>query len=171
MFVYKNDDMYISIKAWMSKEQYELGDSIDRDTMKDQVEHVSKLPFAFHHVALMPDGHIGYGMPIGGVFASKGYVSPNMVGVDIGCGMGYIQTNIKVSSFRECRTKDGQNLVWAILANIARNIPTGFNHHNVDQDHWFPDYEGEGKPLQQYPVLNEEYKSSLRQIGTLGGGK
>lgn len=155
----------LPIKAWMTKEQYELGDAIDRDTMKDQVEHVAALPFGFHHVAIMPDGHIGYGCPIGTVFASKGYVVPNMVGVDIGCGMGYIQTNIPVASFKDIKTKDGQNLIWAMLANITRNIPVGFNHHKDDQENWCTTTSDAWGP-----VLWEEYESSLRQLGTLGGG-
>ena len=45
-------------------------------------------PMVFHHVALMPDCHLGYGMPIGGVIVSREAVIPNAVGVDIGCGMG-----------------------------------------------------------------------------------
>jgi len=52
-----------------------------------QAENLADLPFLFKHVALMPDCHQGYGMPIGGVIATKGVVIPNAVGVDIGCGM------------------------------------------------------------------------------------
>ncbi len=50
-----------------------------------QAKNLAKLPFAFHHVALMPDSHKGYGMPIGGVLATKDVIIPNAVGVDIGC--------------------------------------------------------------------------------------
>jgi len=167
MHIYKPENG-VPIKAWMSQEQYELGDSIDRDTMKDQVEHVAKLPFAFHHVALMPDGHIGYGMPIGGVFASKGYVSPNMVGKDIGCGMGYVQTNIPVASFKDVTTKNKQNLIWAMLSTITRNIPVGFNHHKFDQEDWLA---GADLMSEIPPIIMQEYASSLKQLGTLGGGK
>lgn len=173
MYIYKPNSPIIGIpiKTWMTQEQYELEDAIDRDTMKDQVEHVAALPFGFHHVALMPDGHIGYGCPIGTVFASKGYVVPNMVGVDIGCGMGYVQTNIPVASFRNIKTKDGQNLIWAMLANITRAIPVGFNHHKEKQDSWFPNYSGEDNPFSGiHKVLSEEWESSLYQLGTLGGG-
>jgi tRNA-splicing ligase RtcB len=37
--------------------------------------------------ALMPDAHLGYGLPVGGVLATEGAVIPWAVGVDIGCGM------------------------------------------------------------------------------------
>lgn len=43
----------------------------------------------------MPDCHSGYGMPIGGVLASKNVIVPNAVGVDIGCGMIAIKTDIQ----------------------------------------------------------------------------
>ena len=37
-----------------------------------QAHNLAKLPFAYHHIALMPDTHHGYGMPIGGVLATQG---------------------------------------------------------------------------------------------------
>ena len=45
----------------------------------------------------MPDTHEGYGMPIGGVLASRGVIIPNAVGVDIGCGMCAVKTNIPMN--------------------------------------------------------------------------
>ncbi|MBE3076515.1 MAG: RtcB family protein, partial [Actinobacteria bacterium] len=52
------------------------------------------MPFAVGHVALMPDAHVGYGMPIGGVIAAEGQVIPHAVGLDIGCGMRTWSTGI-----------------------------------------------------------------------------
>ena len=46
----------------------------------------------------MPDTHAGKGMPIGGVIAAKDVIIPNAVGVDIGCGMVFTATNVKVCS-------------------------------------------------------------------------
>ena len=51
----------------------------------EQVRNIANFPYAFHHVAVMPDAHQGYGMPIGGVLATKEVIIPNAVGVDIGC--------------------------------------------------------------------------------------
>src|SRR5574343_1844495 len=65
------------------------------ESAMEQIINLSNLPFAFHHVAIMPDVHSGYGMPIGGVLATKGVIIPNTVGVDIGCGMGAVKTTIK----------------------------------------------------------------------------
>jgi tRNA-splicing ligase RtcB (3'-phosphate/5'-hydroxy nucleic acid ligase) len=52
------------------------------NTAVGQALNLAQLPFAFHHVALMPDTHSGYGMPIGGVFAAQGAIIPNAVGVN-----------------------------------------------------------------------------------------
>ena len=55
---------------------------------------LANLPFVYKWVALMPDTHQGYGMPIGGVIATEDIIIPNAVGVDIGCGMAFVETNI-----------------------------------------------------------------------------
>ena len=65
------------------------------DGALEQAKNLANLPFAFKHIAIMPDSHLGYGMPIGGVMATKGVVVPNAVGVDIGCGMCAVKTSLK----------------------------------------------------------------------------
>lgn len=85
----------VHIKSWASK--------LEEDTLK-QAENVARLPFVHHHVALMPDAHFGYGVPIGGVFASKGVVIPNAVGVDIGCFTG--DTKVPLLKGGEMSLKD-----------------------------------------------------------------
>ena len=52
------------------------------DGAMEQANHLAALPFAFHHIALMPDVHQGYGMPIGGVMATTDMIVPNAVGVN-----------------------------------------------------------------------------------------
>ena len=61
----------------------------------DQLRNVATLPFVFHHVAAMPDVHAGMGATIGSVIATKGAVIPAAVGVDVGCGMLAVRTNLK----------------------------------------------------------------------------
>jgi len=60
----------------------------------EQAINIANLPFAFKHIAIMPDCHQGYGMPIGGVMATKDVIIPNAVGVDIGCGMIAVETSL-----------------------------------------------------------------------------
>ena len=52
-----------------------------------QAKNLANLPFAYKHIAIIPDSHVGYGMPIGSILTTSGVVVSNAVGVDIGCGM------------------------------------------------------------------------------------
>ena len=70
--------------------------SIDPHAWKE-IMNLASLPFVFHHLAFMPDLHDGMGMPIGGILATKNVIIPNAVGVDIGCGMCAVKTNMKLS--------------------------------------------------------------------------
>ena len=56
-----------------------------------QINDLRALPFVYKHIAIMPDCHQGYGMPIGGVLATNGVIVPNAVGVDIGCGVRVVE--------------------------------------------------------------------------------
>lgn len=123
----------------------------------------------------MPDTHVGYGMPIGGVIATRRTIIPNAVGVDIGCGMVFFKTNIPVRLIRECKTGQGK-LVEAITKNILRDIPVGFAHHQKKQK---SDYlsgllaggSGFTREMDAHPQLADRcFPSAFKQLGTLGGG-
>jgi tRNA-splicing ligase RtcB len=85
----------------------------------DQAKNLANLPFTFKHVAIMPDAHMGYGMPIGGVLATENVVIPNAVGVDIGCGMCAVKTNIEP----EC----GPEKLNKVLDLIRQRVPNGLD--------------------------------------------
>ena len=59
-----------------------------------QLENLALMPFIYKHIAVMPDVHTGKGSTIGSVIATDGAIIPAAVGVDIGCGMMAIQTQI-----------------------------------------------------------------------------
>lgn len=59
-----------------------------------QATNCANLSVAFHHVAVMADGHQGYGVPVGAVLALDGAISPYAVGNDIGCGMALVPTGL-----------------------------------------------------------------------------
>ena len=90
-----------------------------------QIKNLANLPFAFKHIAIMPDSHQGYGMPIGGVLATKGVIIPNAVGVDIGCGMCAFKTSL---------TELDTETLKKIMGEIRKVVPVGFNHHKKEQD-------------------------------------
>ncbi|MBF0102100.1 MAG: RtcB family protein [Desulfobacterales bacterium] len=140
-------------------------EQIEKDALT-QAENLSKHPVIFHHVALMPDCHVGYGMPIGGVGALKRAISPNMVGVDIGCGMGAIETTIPVSDL-------AKETIRKILTQVKSVIPRGEgNAHKKDQD-WneFDRYSDTQDNNFYKGWWNKDvWKLAKRNLGTLGGG-
>ena len=95
MFVLQNETGRYPLKIWLENEK-ELEASC-----REQAYHLTELPFLRGWVCLMPDTHAGMGMPIGGVIAAKDVIVPNAVGVDIGCGMAYVRTNVPVSGDKE----------------------------------------------------------------------
>ena len=103
------------IKSWCREPE---------DGVLQQAINLANLPFLHKWVALMPDTHQGYGMPIGGVIACKNVVIPNAVGVDIGCGMCAVRTDLRVEQLTTKKLK-------RILGEIRAWIPTGFSHHQA----------------------------------------
>ena len=136
----------LPIKLWL--------DDIEPGALQ-QVKNIANFPYAIQHVAIMPDAHQGYGMPIGGVLAVKGVIIPNAVGVDIGCGMCAVKTDIT-----DVTTKQLTN----VMTDIRKSIPLGMNRHKKPQDkNLMPDM-----PLG--PIAEREFGNALKQLGTLGGG-
>jgi tRNA-splicing ligase RtcB len=143
----------LEIKLWT--------DDIEKGAYR-QIINLSLHPHAKKHIAIMPDCHEGFGMPIGGVLATSGVVIPNAVGVDIGCGMSAVRTNL--SGIMTNNLKD-------IMSGIRTVIPLGFKHHNRSQgSQRMPDPFVLGFDPMELPVVSREYESALRQVGTLGGG-
>ena len=136
----------IPIKMWL--------DEIE-DNALAQAKNLANLKFAFKWVAIMPDSHSGYGMPIGGVLATEQVVSPNCVGVDIGCGMVAVKTSL---------TEINVDAIKTIMGKVRKVVPVGFNHQKDNQE-WIgfdaaPDI----------PIIQKELSSARKQLGTLGGG-
>jgi tRNA-splicing ligase RtcB len=145
----------VPIKSWVEFDKLE-------ESAREQALNLSSLPFTFKHVALMPDCHFGYGMPIGGVLATRGVIIPNAVGVDIGCGMCAVSTSLKSKDISISTIKE-------ILGEIRKVIPIGYSHHKEPQDiTLMPDITA---ILQvEDGVVNKEYDNARTQLGTLGGG-
>lgn len=125
-----------------------------------QAKNLANLPFAFKHIAIMPDSHQGYGMPIGGVLATKGVVIPNAVGVDIGCGMCAVKTSL---------TELDTETLKHIMGEIRKVVPVGFNKHKEKQEESLMPEIG-GTEIDLRNVIGREYNNALKSLGTLGGG-
>lgn len=94
------------------------------DSAMEQMKVLAQLPFV-KYACLMPDAHLGQNMPIGGVIACENVVIPDSVGVDIGCGMGAVKTNLHKSEL------DNEDIRKQILHSLSRGIPVGFNHNST----------------------------------------
>lgn len=164
MFEIRNGDAGHPIKVWLKNE-----DCLE-DTCLEQAYHLSQLPFVYKWVCLMPDTHTGKGMPIGGVFAAKDTVVPNAVGVDIGCGMVFTATNVKVADVKEVQTGNG-TMFQSLVGSLMREIPVGRAKHRTPQFCRTLDTAKENWELyEKNPELEELFEDGYLQIGTLGGG-
>jgi tRNA-splicing ligase RtcB len=147
----------VPIKMWL--------DNIETGAMT-QAMNLANLPMAFQHIAIMPDSHQGYGMPIGAVMASRDYVFPNAVGVDIGCGMCAMKTSITDA----VSTEDLKRIMGGsqeYKGGIRSSIPVGYNHKSKKcPEDWMPYHEH----INSLKIVQQEYGSAQKQLGTLGGG-
>ncbi len=148
----------VPVKCW--------ADDADEQTLR-QARNVAGLPVAVRHVALMPDAHVGFGMPIGGVVAVRDAIIPYAVGMDIGCGMSAWPTGVPTAKVRKH--------IEDLVASVQSRIPVGFQHRTPK--------EGRKLAEEHCPEIFERFEGTdpkkaflsghakiIEQIGTLGGG-
>ena len=159
MWIMKDPDMRIPAKVWAGAVE---------ESAQAQIRNLCQLPFA-KFVSVMPDVHCGYGMPIGTVLATQGYVIPNAVGVDIGCGM--VAAKTLLTEIDTQALKDAMGL-------IRQTVPVGFEHHKASQMEPVdllialmaqPGF-GQGDYLPDHPIVEQQLQRATHQLGTLGGG-
>lgn len=164
MFVIYDENTKYPVKVWLADQT-----KLETNCM-EQAYHLSRLPFLHKWVCLMPDTHAGKGMPIGGVIAAKDVIIPNAVGVDIGCGMDFIPTNIRMEDIRKVQTGNG-SLIQAMIGSIMRAVPLNAERYKEPQKSQVLDqakqeigkYE---KDIELLPLIEDGYY----QVGSLGGG-
>src|SRR3981081_347314 len=104
----------VPIKAWTKGVPLE-------DQACKQLLNVAQLPFIFTWVAAMPDVHWGIGATVGSVIPTKGAIIPAAVGVDIGCGMMAVQTDLNA--------RDLPDNLKTIRGVIEKAVPHGRPNH------------------------------------------
>src|SRR5262249_14424955 len=109
----------VPIKAWTR------GVAIEEQAQK-QLLNVAQLPFIFKWVAAMPDVHWGIGATVGSVIPTKGAIIPAAVGVDIGCGMMAVQTDLNA--------RDLPDNLKGIRSAIEAAVPHGRTNHGGKGD-------------------------------------
>ena len=104
----------VPIKAWTKGVPVE-------DQARQQLINAAQLPFIFKWIAAMPDVHWGVGATVGSVIPTKGAIIPAAVGVDIGCGMMAVQTDLNA--------RDLPDNLKGIRAAIEAAVPHGRTNH------------------------------------------
>jgi tRNA-splicing ligase RtcB len=124
-------------------------------------KNVASLPFVYKHVSLMPDVHLGKGALVGSVIATQEAIIPAAVGVDIGCGMGAIQTPFTADQL--------EGKLKKIRLDIEADIPVGFNE-NKEIEKSIYNWQGWKSFKELHAGVQHLENKALRQMGSLGGG-
>ncbi len=125
-----------------------------------QMENACQLPISVRG-ALMPDAHLGYGLPIGGVLGTRDAVIPYAVGVDIACRMKLTVLDIPDSTI----DNDDEQLINAINRETRFGIGASFRKGRDRRQHAVMDEDWSVSPVTQ------EFKDKAwKQLGTSGSG-
>ena len=133
---------------------------------RQQLVNISTLPIVHHHVAAMPDVHLGIGATVGSVIPTKSAIIPAAVGVDIGCGMIATRLSLTAKDIDEPSLKK-------VFNQISRDVPVGFEQHDDAVADVKPFQKGLKRILDKHPGVQKRVgkRSDWRlQLGSLGGG-
>ncbi|MFC7073480.1 RtcB family protein [Halovenus rubra] len=114
-------DMRVPARVLASEE---LLSEIKEDKTLTQLHNTTQLPGIQEYALCMPDGHQGYGFPVGGVAgidAEDGCISPGAVGYDINCGVRMVKTNLRYEDIQGTE----EDLVNALFANVPTGLGGG----------------------------------------------
>ena len=133
------------------------------DNCRLQAEAISRVPIMEGYLALMPDAHHGFGPPVGSALLTRDAVMPYAVGVDIGCGMIAVETDLQRGEFRGREAR--------VLEKVRQYIPSGVgkSHHSppLSASAFFEEY---GPPPGRSLVKAGLDAVARNQFGTLGSG-
>ena len=165
MRTFHDGDMRVPVKLWADAVTVE-------QAAMEQILHVASLPVVGPHVAIMPDAHWGNGACVGSVIPTKAAIIPAAVGVDLGCGMMAVRTDLSVN--------DLTGKMAAIREAIEHQIPVGGPGIRGSWDQrastpqrvmrvWEQEFDDAyARILAKHPKLPE--KPTWTQLGTLGTG-
>ncbi len=109
--------------------------AMQRDRTLKQAVNAAKLPGIERQMLVMPDGHEGYGFPVGGVAAfgaDDGIISPGAIGFDINCGVRLIRTELKASEIRGKMGRLMDALFKNIPSGVGSKLNTGFTYRDLE---------------------------------------
>lgn len=184
----EKEDMKVPVTIYANERL--LSDMVADRTL-DQAVNVTTLPGVQKHIAVLPDGHEGYGFPVGGVAAmdlEEGVISPGGVGYDINCGVRLIRTDLTEN--------DVKGVIDSLVNELFRAIPSGVGSEGslslsksqldelvVQGVHWAIDRgygyehdanvceeEGNMEGANPSKVSDTARKRGSQQLGSLGSG-
>lgn len=183
-----NTEMRVPCAIYANKE---LLEKMRSDRTLQQCVNVSTLPGIQKHAITLPDGHEGYGFPIGGVAAfdqEEGIISPGGVGYDINCGVRLLRTNLTVQDIKDKLTRIVDTMFKLIPSGLGSRGKVRLTAHELDevlengvgwaiaQGYGWPEdaehCEEEGRMPEANPqkVSPTAKKRGASQLGTLGSG-
>jgi tRNA-splicing ligase RtcB len=161
------------------------------DRTLDQAVNVTTLPGVQKHIAVLPDGHEGYGFPVGGVAAmdlEEGVISPGGVGYDINCGVRLIRTDLTENDIRGVIDRLVNELFRAIPAGLGSEGTISLSKSQLDEVaaegvRWAIErgygYDGDANVCEEegymrganpLKVSDTAKKRGSQQLGSLGSG-
>ena len=148
----------MSVRIW--------GNDIEQGTL-NQAERTARLPIVAGHVALMPDAHVGIGATVGSVIPTQNAIIPAAVGVDIGCGMIAVETDLHAGQLPD----DMQPLI----GRFGRSVPAGVGKRRNLRSTGASDQRitrRAEKWMAEHPhdLPSGLDQTALSQLGTLGSG-
>ncbi len=183
----RHGDMQVPVRIYATEK---LLQKMQQDNTLLQAMNVASLPGIVKASLVMPDGHEGYGFPIGGVAAfdlENGVVSPGGIGFDINCGVRLLTTGLKASEVKP-RIKQ-------LVSELFKAVPSGVgskSHYRLSREEFYEvlatgvkwalkngyaskedvEHIEEKGSMEADPsfVSEKAIKRGLPQLGTLGAG-
>ena len=167
----ENSHETMNVEGGRHLKMWTRGVPVEEDA-KAQLRNTARMPFIFHHIAVMPDVHLGKGSTVGSVIPTLDAIIPAAVGVDIGCGMIAAKTTLTASDLPDSLAR--------MRSAIERAVPHGRTAGKNDKGSWNdappPNADAAWQTLAadfakitaKYPHL--ERTNNRAHLGTLGTG-
>ena len=123
-----------------------------------QMENAMRLPVT-EAGALMPDAHLGYGLPIGGVLATRNAIIPYAVGMDIGCRMALTVYDLRETYLEQNKFELKKTLTDWTCFGMGKELPFTQNHDVLDRNEF-----------NVIPLLKNLKNKARKQLGSSGSG-
>ncbi len=185
----RKEGMNVPARVFASEKILE---DMKEDKTLQQVQNIAHLPGIYKYSMVMPDGHQGYGFPIGGVAAlstKNGAISPGGVGYDINCGLKLLKTNLDADQVREKAEQLANILFQKVPLGLGKGGVKEFssqsefekvlekggewaveNGYGVEEDIEYCEENGKMAEADSSRISSKAKQRGMKQLGSLGSG-